>query len=426
MELRSSPPSVWRGRLLVGCFTTAWVFAVYILLVVGGALALGQTERPNLPLSLLATAIVAVGFEPLRSTLRRRFAQSPYDRLAQFSTKAANTVATDDVIPELARRVTEGSGAVSTEVWLRSPESGIIELAARWPPAPDAGPGPPPARHYAIRHGDEELGELVVREQTGRPLEPIEERLVSDLCAQAGLALRHVQLTEDLRRRVAQSSERARELRLSRQRVVAAADAERRRLEANIHDGAQQHLIALAINLALARELLAHQPARLGPLLPALRKVATEATLVLDGLGRGIYPRQLAEEGVAAGIRSATASSALPIQVDDHLPCRYPREIEAAAYFVCLEAVQNAVKHARASHICVRLSAASDGLELEVTDDGQGFDVTMAAARSGTAHLRDRVETAGGHAEVISLPGVGTRVTARIPGRAAATAEPSW
>jgi signal transduction histidine kinase len=150
-------------------------------------------------------------------------------------------------------------------------------------------------------------------------------------------------------------------------------------------------------------------------LLPHLRVAVEEALAVLEELGRGIYPRQLADEGIAVALRVATGTSALFVHVEDTTSRRYPQEIEAAAYFAGLEAVQNAVKHSGGSQVCVRLTDGSDGLRLEVSDDGQGFDVEAADAAAGTTHLRDRLEAVGGHVAVVSAPGAGTRVSCWIP-----------
>ena len=397
--------------------------AVYLAVVVGGGLLIGESERPDVLLSVLATGVVAMAFEPLRRFLYRRFAVSPYDRLARFVSNVTDTVATDEIAPELARLVAAGTRATAAEVWLQPTRpSSTNEMVARWPRSEDHSDlGAGRATHYPIRHAGELLGWLVVCERLGRPLEPIEQQLVTDLCAQAGLALRHVQLVEDLRRRVGESEERAAEVRLSRQRVVAVADAERRRLERNIHDGAQQHLLALAINLALARRLLATNPEQVPPRISQLRTAVTQTLAVLEDLARGIHPEQLDREGVAAALRPA-APSAVPVTVCDATGDRYPREVEATAYFCCLEAVQNAVKHSGGTRVCVRLSDVAGSLCFEVTDDGHGFDVAAENAGSGTVNLRDRLETVGGHAEVTSSP-AGTSVRGWIPIRGAVSRE---
>jgi signal transduction histidine kinase len=413
------------GRIAVLCQLAAFVAAVYLVVVVGGGLLIGESERPNVLLSVVATGIVAIAFEPLRESLHRRFAVSPYDRLARFVSSVADTVATEEIAPQLARLVGEGTRAVAAEVWLQSTRrpDAAVDVVSRWPESEDhPEAGAVEAHRYPIRQGNELLGWLVVYQRPGRPLEPIEQRLVADLCAQAGLALKHVQLVEDLRRRVAESEERAAELRSSRQRVVAAADAERRRLERNIHDGAQQHLVALAINLALTRRLLATNPEQVPPRIAHLRAAVAQTLAVLEDHARGIYPEQLVREGVAAALRAA-APSAIPVTINDATGVRYPREAEAAAYFCCQEAVQNAVKHSGGTRVCVRLTDVAGSIWFEVTDDGQGFDVEAAHAAAGTVNLRDRLETVGGRAEIVSGP-AGTSVRGLIPAPVAGSGEP--
>ena len=411
-------------RLGVFCQLAAFVAAVYLVVVVGGGLLIGESDHPNVLLSVVATGIVAIAFEPLREWLNRRLAASPYDRLARFVSRVADTVATDDIAPELARLVAEGTRAAAAEVWLQSARPGsAVEVVSRWPRSEDPSEvGALTTHRYPIRHGEELLGWLVVYERPGRPLEPIEQQLVGDLCAQAGLALRHVQLMEDLRRRVAESEERAAELRSSRQRVVAVADAERRRLERNIHDGAQQHLLALAINLALARRLLVTSPAEVPPLLARLRGAVGQTRTLLENLARGIYPEQLARSGIAVALQEATAPSAIPVATQDATDARYRPEVEATAYFCCLEAVQNAVKHSGGTQVSVRLSDSADSLCFEVADDGHGFDIEARHAAGGTVNLRDRLETVGGRAEIVSGP-AGTSVRGWIPVRAPASGD---
>ena len=210
-------------------------------------------------------------------------------------------------------------------------------------------------------------------------------------------------------------SVRADELRRSRERLVDAQDDERRRLERDIHDGAQQHLVALAVNLRLAATLAARSPERADALLAAQEDAATEAVATLVRLSRGIYPPLLEEEGVGAALRSVIAGSGREIAVVEHAVGRYPATVEAAAYFSCLEALQNAAKHAGASTIGVTLTGTAAGLELTVEDDGAGFDPASTPAGSGLANIRDRVESVGGTVRTESAPGRGTRVCAVLP-----------
>ena len=279
-------------------------------------------------------------------------------------------------------------------------------------------------RARPVNHGGELLGVLVVQERVGVPLTVIEERLFAGLAAQAGLVLRGARLRTELEQRASELSVRADELRRSRERLVDAQDDERRRLERDIHDGAQQHLVALAVNLRLAATLAARSPERADALLAAQEDAATEAVATLVRLSRGIYPPLLEEEGVGAALRSVIAGSSREITVVEHAVERYPVPVEAAAYFSCLEALQNAAKHAGACSIRVTLTGTASGLELTVEDDGAGFDPASTPGGSGLANIRDRVESVGGTVRTESAPGRGTRVCAVLPSVTLAHAGP--
>ena len=206
-----------------------------------------------------------------------------------------------------------------------------------------------------MRHGDEVLGALVVRERPGVAMTPVEERLFAGLADQAGLVLRGARLRTELELRLAALSTRAEELRVSRERLVDAHDAERRRLERDIHDGAQQHLVALAVNLRLAGTLAGRSPDRADALLAEQERAGTEAIATLVRLARGIFPPRLEAAGVAEALRPAVEAMGPSVELRATGVGRYPPAIEATAYFCCLEALQNAAKHAQASSTRVAL-----------------------------------------------------------------------
>ncbi|QJY49032.1 sensor histidine kinase [Pseudonocardia broussonetiae] len=409
MELGGSPGP----RLLELAGTAVFVGAVYVLVVLGGG-ALLRIERPDTSLAILATAIVAVTLEPVQRSLRRRLETSPYDRLAAFGAEMAGAVATEQVAPRMARLLAEATGARRVEVWLVDDDGEAP--AAAWPvdadPVDRSAPG---VRVHDVVDAGELLGRIVRDQGAGGGLSPVEQRLVTDLISEAGLAVRSVGLTARLRRRIEESRERTEQLRASRQRVVAAADIARTRIERDIHDGAQQHLVALAVRLRLARTVAGRDPRRAAELIAQTQDAASAALVTLGELSQGIHPRVLAESGVAAAVRAATATSPTPVHVTDTTTRRAPADVEVAAYFSCLEAVQNAVKHAHATTVSVALAETAHELTFSVDDDGCGFAVTRAAAGSGLEHMRDRVETAGGSLTVTGVPGGGTRVTGRLP-----------
>jgi signal transduction histidine kinase len=204
-------------------------------------------------------------------------------------------------------------------------------------------------------------------------------------------------------------------LRESRARVVAAADEERRRIERDLHDGAQQHLLGLAVNLKVARELGASDPARAQAILAELSNAVHAALEELRDLAHGIYPPLLAERGVADAVRGAVARSGVSGGVQADTRGRYPAEVEATVYFCCVEAIQNVAKHASQAHVAVRLWAENGALLFEVSDDGPGFDAAAVREGTGVTSMRDRVGALGGTLRVQAEPGEGTRITGAVP-----------
>jgi signal transduction histidine kinase len=198
---------------------------------------------------------------------------------------------------------------------------------------------------------------------------------------------------------------------------VTAQDGERRRLERDIHDGAQQQLVALAVKLRLARTLAGRDAERARSLLDELQAETQEALENLRDLARGIYPPLLADKGLAAALEAQARKVPFPVQVEPNGVGRYPPDAEATVYFCVLEALQNAAKYADASRAVVRLSEEDGRLVFSVSDDGAGFDVERSSSGTGLQNMADRVEALGGSVELVSSPGRGTTVTGRIPVR---------
>jgi signal transduction histidine kinase len=263
---------------------------------------------------------------------------------------------------------------------------------------------------------------LRLQEHDDQPLSPVEERLFAGLAAQAGLVLRRVRLREELARRAVELAARADELHVSRRRLVDALDAERRRLERDIHDGAQQHLVALVVNLRLAQKVAGRSPERAGTVLKQQVDAIDSAIATLLDLARGIYPGALADEGVAAAVRDAVHASSVPVVVTDAGIGRQPAAVEIALYFCCVEAVQNAVKHAAATRIDVELVVAGDTLTMFVHDDGVGIESGTVSEVGGLGNMRDRMDSVGGELVVRPSAVGGTDViaTVRVSSRAEA------
>jgi signal transduction histidine kinase len=239
-------------------------------------------------------------------------------------------------------------------------------------------------------------------------LGPAEERLIADVASQAGLVLSNVRLIE--------------ELRASRQRLVAAQDQERRKLERNIHDGAQQQLVALSVKQRLLEGLLERDPGLAREMLSQIQADTVDALETLRDLARGIYPPLLADQGLAAALTSQARKSPVPVSVESDMVGRYTQELEAAVYFCALEALQNVAKYAHATGVTVRLGAPDGELTFEVADDGDGFDPEATPSGSGLQNMADRMAALGGTLSVESSPGSGTRVRGQLPAAPLATA----
>ena len=320
-----------------------------------------------------------------------------YEVLTSFSGRLADTYATDDVLPRMASILAQGAGAESLTIWLLV--GGASIPAATWPPDTD-GPATG-SQPFDVRHQGELLGTITVTMPANDPMSPTKERLVRDFAGQAGLVLRNVRLIE--------------ELRASSRRLVTAQDAERRRLERNIHDGAQQQLVALAVQLRLAEQMLDRDPAQTKNLLRELQGSTTDALEDLRDLARGIYPPLLADRGLAEALQAQAKKAPVPVTVDADGLGRFDQEVEAAVYFSCLEALQNVAKYAEAGAALVTVTNDNGDLRFRVTDDGKGFDTAGADRGTGLQGMADRLTALGGELAVRSAPGAGTTVEGRLP-----------
>jgi signal transduction histidine kinase len=403
------------NRTVLFGLLAAFITAIYVGIVIGIGSLIGG--RGNLFLSIVATAVVAVAFQPIRARAGH-FANrlvygkraTPYEVLSTFSDQLGEGYSTEDILPRIARIIGEATGAERTAVWVHIGDQ--FRPSATWPEADaarspirsDAGgipEFPHDERAFPVRHQGELLGALSVTTSRREPLNETQERLLENLAGQAGLVLRNVRLIE--------------ELRASRQRLVAAQDQERRRLERNIHDGAQQQLVALAVKIRLARTMTGRDVEKAQSLLDELQGETQEALENLRDLARGIYPPLLADKGLAAALEAQARKVPFPVQVEPNGVGRYPAEAEATAYFCVLEALQNAAKYAEASSATVRLGHENGHLVFTVTDDGRGFDPETTPRGSGLQNMADRLEAVGGAVDVASSPGRGTTITGRIP-----------
>ena len=380
----------------------ASIAVIYFALVAGIGVLVGT--RSSALASGIAAAVVAIAFQPARRWARRAADRvvyggraTPYEVLTEFGENLADTYGAEDVLPRLARVLGEGVGAERARVWLG--DGSARRLVATWE-AGERADGEDDLLED-VRHQGQILGALSVRMPANDPIDDSRARLVTDLAAQAGLVMRNAGLVEDLRE--------------SRRRLVAAQDLERRKLERNIHDGAQQQLVALAVKLRLAQSLIVRDPDRAEALLTELLSESNRALDDLRDLARGIYPPLLADKGLAAALEAQAARSPVPTTVASDGVGRYPQEIEAAAYFSCLEALQNIAKYADARAVSITLATSDGRLVFRIADDGVGFDPAATGYGTGLLGIADRLAVLDGSLLVDSSPGQGTRIIGSLP-----------
>jgi signal transduction histidine kinase len=400
------------NKAVVYAVLAVFITGVYLTVVVAAGSLTGYASNPVL--SGIAAAIVALAFQPVRRGTQRLANRlvygeraTPYEVLAQLGDRLAGEYAADDVLDRIAAALAGGIGADRVVVWLNS--GGELRPAAVWPKGTRAAPIATSTavltatedgmRSFPVRLQGEILGAIGVHKPASDPLTPADEKLVGDLAAQAGLVLRNARLIE--------------ELRASRRRLVEAQDEERRKIERNLHDGAQQQLVALTVQLGLL-ERQAEDPDTVRASATRLKDALQDALDELRALARGIYPPLLADQGLAAALEAQSRKAAVPTTIESDGIGRYPREIESAVYFCALEALQNVAKYADATSAVVRLGERDGRLEFEIADDGRGFDPTATSYGTGMQGMVDRLDAIGGTLEVSSESGRGTMVLGRI------------
>jgi signal transduction histidine kinase len=400
------------NKAVVYAVLAVFITGVYLTVVVAAGSLTGYASNPVL--SGIAAAVVALAFQPARRGAQRLANRlvygeraTPYEVLAQLGDRLAGEYAADDVLDRIATALAGGIGADRVVVWLNS--GGELRPAAVWPEGAPAAPIAASVaaltatedgmRSFPVRLQGEILGAIGVHKPASEPLTPADEKLVGDLAAQAGLVLRNARLIE--------------ELRASRRRLIEAQDEERRKIERNLHDGAQQQLVALTVQLGLL-ERQAEDPDTVRASATRLKDALQDALDELRALARGIYPPLLADQGLAAALEAQSRKAAVPTTIESDGIGRYPREIESAVYFCALEALQNVAKYADATSAVVRLGERDGRLEFEIADDGRGFDPTATSYGTGMQGMVDRLDAIGGTLEVSSESGRGTMVLGRI------------
>jgi len=430
------------------------VAAVYVVVVLGlGKGPADAGDREILGLSMLAAAVAAAVYLPSRDRLlasATRFVygarEAPDEVLRTFGSRMTRAVAMDELLLQLAESLRKTMGLTRAEVYtgggevleraVSVPDAGRQTIlisererpvvtragvsgnawASIWLPALLDGRERSQLRVAPISHGGELLGLIVVeRPAEADAFSEEDDRVLTELARQAGLAFHNVQLDAALQTTLDELRKQADELRESRARIVATGDAERRRVERDLHDGAQQHLVALAVNLRLARDIIADDPGGGAEMLEQMTEDVQATIRELRELAHGIYPPLLADAGLPDALRAAAGRCTIPVAVSADGIGRYSQGVETAIYFCCLEALQNAAKHAPQASAQVRIWEESGGLLFSVSDDGPGFNADKARSGHGFVNMADRLGAIGGTVRWESQPGHGSTISGSVP-----------
>ena len=446
------------ARLLTHTVSLAGLTALIVVAYLIALAAFGRkpngSERSLLLLSMLAAGGAAIAYQPARSWLTERANRlvygerfSPDEALRTWGSRLTRAIPLDELLLQLVETLRKSMQLRSGQIWTGA--NGHYEVAAMVPhrqvgafivgakeqavvsragvsggtwldiwlpglvtPAQSAS-----TRVAPIAHAGALLGMIVCeRGPDSAPFTEEDDRVLTELARQVALALHNVQLDTALQASLDELRQTNDELRASRSRIVAAGDSERRKLERNLHDGAQQHLVALAVKLRLARDAVVDDPADAEAMIDEIRGDLQGAIAELRALAHGIFPPLLISGGLAEALPAAAGRAALPTSTDISIG-RHDQEVEAAVYFCCMEALQNAGKHAGAQATAVlRVSEDDAAVHWEVADDGAGFDpASSAGAGHGFVNIRDRMGAFGGTMEVVTALGAGTTIRGHVP-----------
>lgn len=403
------------SRSLMFVTLAAFITTVYVGVVVGIGSAVGGSSTGW---SIAATALVAVVFEPVRARVHKWVNRlvygpraTPYEVLSDLTGRLAATEREEGLLDRMATRLAHGTGADRAVVWIH--DDGTFRAAACEP-----GTELPlesvdsiedlPGTTKPIEHEGDLLGAISLEHRRGESLTPTEARLVDDLSGSAGLFLRRLRLERDL-------ENKAEELELSRRRLVDAQDIERRRLESELNDGAQQQVLALKLQLGMAEQQARFEGAdQVAALIAQMTDDTQDALDQIQALAQGIYPPLLEAEGLGVAVSALAERAPVNVELEADMTARHPLNVEAAAYFCISEALTNAIKHGHRP-FRISLSDRSGELAFEVSDSGPGFDAASVERGSGLDNMKDRLGALGGGVTVDSSPGHRTMIVGQVP-----------
>ncbi|MGI9595803.1 MAG: sensor histidine kinase [Acidimicrobiales bacterium] len=384
------------SRTLVYASTLALIAGIYVAVVFGAGSLIDQTGDGSPVLPVIATALVAIVFHPARVRLERRANRivfgrraTPYEVLSDFTQRLAAT--DEQLLADVARSVADGTVVTGASVWLV--DGGMLEPVSIWPDerglastTPLPGPGgevlvPGADETYPIRHDDDLIGALGLQLPATESLPPGDRALIEELTAGISLALWNRELTSELRGAV-------HELLASRRRLVSIQDETRHRLERDLHDGAQQRLVAIKVRLSIVRQMMdkagEHNRATA---LAELCDDADEAIESLRDVARGIYPPLLEAEGLRTALEAQIGRSSLSVELSGELHARHGRDIEATTYFTILEALAAIERLGPMAVVQIRVTEEADRLV---------FEILGPSDTEPPLHVEDRIEALGG------------------------------
>jgi signal transduction histidine kinase len=392
----------------------AFITAVYASLVVGVGSLLGGGGEPNLALSIVAVAVVAVAFEPLRNRVHHAANRlvfgdraSPYEVLSKVTSRLATAGSSEGTLAQITRLVVEGTGASQAVLWLKigghfqpyaaTPDTALSSLDPvalsdqQLPTLPGEAVVP-------VRHRNELLGAIAITKPRGQSVTVADEKVLADVAAGSGLLLRNIGLNAEL-------AERAVQLQLSRRRLVAAHDAERHRLERDLHDGAQQQVVALKVKLGIARTLAEREDAgKVAEIVADLAATTQQAVDAMRAVAHGIYPPLLEAEGLEVALSAVRRTFPVPVEIEFENLGRYERSIEESAYFCVVEVITRAIDG----------GAVSLGLVLKGSAESVDFMVRHDGAAGDLVAVEDRVSALEGDLS-IARAGPETVIGGRLP-----------
>jgi signal transduction histidine kinase len=398
-----------------------WLLIAFGYMAMAAFVGVATAQRYEVGVVVLVTILATIAFQPVRAVVERLASRLVYgERLSGYQAVSRLGSGLEAATPERAAAMVAAIVRQALDAkWARVVIEGPNPILAVDMPADTL--AAEAALTAALIYEEEVAGRVECGPKSEGRYRRRDTELLATLARHAALAIRNAKLAAELADRLELINVQAQELHASRARIVQAEESGRRRLERDIHDGVQQELVALLAKIRRARNQLGRDPEAVGVLLEELQDETKQTLSDLRDFAQGIHPTVLSDRGLAEAIedRVSRLPPGVTVEVSDRVRnARFSQAVEGAAYFTVCEGLANAMKHAAAGRLVVRLGAEGDDLVVEVTDDGTGFEM-RGVTRSGLSGLADRIEALGGRFEVTSVPGRGTQLHATLPARAA-------